>query len=63
MEDIISPVLTLLLNILLALGEVPDSLKLGVLTPVFKKKGSNLNAKTIEELQLLLYCRQFLSQC
>ena len=44
-EDVISPVMTLLLNKLLALGKVPDSLKLGVLTPVFKKKGSNLNAK------------------
>ena len=45
-ENVISPVVTLLLNKLLALGEVPDSLKLGVLSPVFKKKGSNLNAKT-----------------
>ena len=30
---------------MLRLGSVPDSMKLGVLTPVFKRKGSNLDAK------------------
>ena len=39
------PVLTVLLNHMLRLGIVPDSLKLGILTPVYKKKGSNLDSK------------------
>ena len=39
------PILTELLNKMWQLGTVPDSLKLGVLTPVFKRKGSNLDAK------------------
>ena len=43
-ENIV-PILTELLNKMWHLGTVPDSLKLGVLTPVFKRKGSNLEAK------------------
>ena len=39
------PVLTVLLNHMLRLRIVPDSLKLGILTPVFTKKGSNLDSK------------------
>ena len=34
-----------LLNHMLRLGIVPDSLKLEILTPVCKKKGSNLDSK------------------
>ncbi|MCG8032572.1 MAG: reverse transcriptase family protein, partial [Candidatus Thiodiazotropha taylori] len=44
-EQQLVPVLTILLNKMLQLGTVPDSLKLGILTPVFKKKGSNLDSK------------------
>ena len=43
--DTVIPILTELLNKMWQLGTVPDSLKLGVLTPVFKRKGSNLDAK------------------
>ena len=43
--DIIVPVLTELLNKMLQFGIVPDSLKLGLVTPVIKRKGSNLEAK------------------
>lgn len=43
--DNVVPVLTKLLNKMLHFGIVPDSLKLGVLTPVYKRKGSNLEAK------------------
>ena len=43
-ENIV-PTLTELLNKMWHLGIVPDSLKLGVLTPLFKRKGSNLEAK------------------
>ena len=41
----IAPILTLLLNKMFEFGMVPESLKLGFLTPVFKRKGSNLDAK------------------
>ena len=34
-----------LFNNMLRLGSVPDNMKLGMLTPVFKRKGSNLGAK------------------
>ena len=43
-ENIV-PILTELLNKMWHLGTVPDSLNLGVLTPVFKRKGSNSEAK------------------
>ena len=43
-ENIV-PILTELLNNMWHLVTVPDSLKLGVLTPVFKRKVSNLEAK------------------
>ena len=43
--DTVIPILTELLNKMWQLGTIPDSLKLGVLTPVFKRKGSNLDAK------------------
>ena len=43
--DTVIPILTELLNKMWQLGTVPDSVKLGVLTPVFKRKGSNLDAK------------------
>lgn len=44
-EEQIVPVLTVLMNKMLQLGVVPDSLKLGVLTSVFKQKGSNLDSR------------------
>ena len=43
--EVIVPTLTVLLNKMWDLGVVPESLKLGILTPVFKRKGSNLDAK------------------
>ena len=43
--SVIIPVLTLPLNKMLELGTVPESMKLGYLTPVYKRKGSNLDAK------------------
>lgn len=38
-------VLVVLLNEMLVLGKVPDSMKLGLVSPVFKKKGTNLDAR------------------
>ena len=39
------PLLTVLMNNIFAIGIVSDSLWVGVLTPVFKKKGSSQEAK------------------
>ena len=44
-SDTLLPVLTSLMNSIFRLSDLPDSLKLGLLTPVFKKKGSSLDAK------------------
>ena len=43
--ELITPVLVNLFNAMFKMGCIPDCMKLGVLTPVFKKKGSNLDAK------------------
>ena len=43
--ELISPVLVNLFNTMFRMGCAPDCMKLGVLTPVFKRKGSNLDAK------------------
>ena len=42
--EAVTPILVNLFNNMFRLGSVPDSMKLGVLTPVFKRKGSNLDA-------------------
>ena len=47
------PVLTTLLNGIFHVGELPSSLKLGLLTPVFKKKGSNLDSKNYRGITIL----------
>ena len=43
--ELISPVLANLFNTMFRMGYAPDCMKLGVLAPVFKRKGSNLDAK------------------
>lgn len=35
------------------MGDLPNSLKLGLLTPIFKKKGSNLDAKNYRGITIL----------
>ena len=52
--DIIVLVLTERLNKMLQFGIVPDSLKLGVLTPVFKRNGSNLEARNYRGITVTL---------
>ena len=44
-NDAVAPVLSTLLNPMMEMGRVPDCMKLGVLTLVFKRKGSNLDVK------------------
>ena len=44
-SDTLHSVLTSLMNSIFGLSDLPDSLKLGLLTLVFNKKGSSLNAK------------------
>ena len=43
--ELITPILVHLFNSMFRTGCAPDCMKLGVLTPVFKRKGSNLDAK------------------
>ncbi|MEW8548126.1 MAG: reverse transcriptase family protein, partial [Candidatus Thiodiazotropha sp.] len=43
--DELIPVLVVLMNSIFSNGTVPDCMKLGVLTPVYKKKGSSQDAK------------------
>ena len=47
------PVLTALLNCIFHVGDLPYSLKLGLLTPIFKKKGSNTDAKNYRGITIL----------
>lgn len=47
------PVLTSLLDGIFRVGDLPNSLKLGLLTPIFKKKGSNLDAKNYRGITIL----------
>ena len=47
------PVLTALLNCIFHVGDLPYSLKLGLLTPIFKKKGSNTDAKNYRGITVL----------
>ena len=51
--DTLLLVLTTLMNSIFSLGDLPDSLKLGMLTPVFKKKGSSLDAKNYRGITIL----------
>ena len=52
-SDTLLPVLTSLMNSIFCLSDLPDSLKLGLLTPVFKKKGSSLDAKNYRGITIL----------
>ena len=47
------PVLTSWMNTIFSLCDLPDSLKVGLLTPIFKKKGSSLNSKIYREIIIL----------
>ena len=58
-SKVMIPVLTALLNCIFHVGDLPFSLKLGLLTPIFKKKGSIQTPRTTEELpffQFYLNC-------
>ena len=45
--------LTTIINSLFAVGEIPDTLKLGILTPVYKRKGLNTEAKNYRGITIL----------
>ena len=45
--------LTRIINQLFTFGKIPESLKLGVLTPVYKRKGSNTEAKNYRGITIL----------
>ena len=45
--------LTTIINSLFAAGEIPDTLKLGILTPVYKRKGLNTEAKNYRGITIL----------
>ena len=45
--------LTTIINILFAVGDIPDSLKLGILNPVYKRKGLNAEAKGYRGIAIL----------
>ena len=45
--------LTTTINSLFAVGEIPASLKLGILTPVYKRKGLNTEAKSYRGITIL----------
>ena len=47
------PVLTALLNCIFHVGGLPYSLKLGLLTHIIKKKGSNIDAKNYRGITIL----------
>ena len=47
------PMLTALLNCIFHVGELSYSLKLGLLTPIFKKKGFNIDAKNYRGITIL----------
>ena len=44
-SDALMPVLMSLINVISSLGDLPDSLKFGLLASIFKKKGSSLGSK------------------
>ena len=52
-SDELIPVLTALMNCILHVADLPFSLKLGLLTPTFKKKGSNKDAKNYRGMIIL----------
>ena len=45
--------LTTIINSLFAAGEIPDTLKLGILTPVYKRNGLNIEAKNYRGITIL----------
>ena len=52
-SDALMPVLTSLMNSIFSLGDLPESLKLGLLTPIFKKIGSSLDSKNYRGITIL----------
>ena len=52
-EDSIIDSLCLLLNKLFETGEVTDTMKIGLVTPVFKKKGSNTDSKNYRGITVI----------
>lgn len=53
-EDTILDTLCLLINKLFHMGQVTDSMKTGLVTPVFKKKGSNNDSKNYRGINVIL---------
>ena len=52
-EDSIFVTISLLLNKIFQLGQVTDTMKLGIVTPVFKKKGSNMDSKNYRGITVI----------
>ena len=51
--DLLLQVLTDIMNCLFSIGSIPDSLKAGVLTPVYKRKGVGTDAKNYRGITIL----------
>ena len=51
--DLLLQVLTNIMNSLFSIGSIQDSLKAGVLTPVYKRKGLSTDAKTYRGITIL----------
>ena len=47
-SDIISPILAMHFNYLMSIGKFPDELKLGKITPIYKKKTMKSFSKTTD---------------
>ena len=52
-EDLIIDNLCLIINKLFESGQVTDSMKISLITPVFKKKGSNIDSKTYRGINVI----------
>ena len=52
-EDSVINSLCLILNKLFESGQVTDSMKIGLITPVFKKKGSNIDSKNYRGITVI----------
>ena len=52
-EDVIIDILCLLLNKLFETGQITETMKIGLVTPVFKKKGSNTDSKNYRGITVI----------
>jgi hypothetical protein len=52
-EDQIISILLLLINNVFKTGEIPDSLKIGLLSPIYKNKGSKNDATNYRGITVL----------